>query len=300
MDQVALNPLHSILNFRDVGQTVNELSSSTIMKHNLLFRSARPDEASEEDRRSLTQQCGMKTILDLRSDTEHIEQAQKFHAKNNDNCASFAKKDATRVLQLTEIPGIKYERINLNGGSFAKALLWKLSWLNLSKFFALLIGGYRVEAIGVLGKEVMGPRGLIGLAKDSLDFSRGEILQIFTVLSKPESYPLLIHCTQGKDRTGLTVLLVLLLLKIPVDVISLDYQISARDLEPEKEARIREISRIQMGPEFADCPPTFAVEVGEFLYSKYGGVERYLDLCGVSREMTERIKDILKGSSTES
>jgi hypothetical protein len=44
----------------------------------------------------------------------------------------------------------------------------------------LLLFGYRMQAISILGREVMQPRGLIGLGHDSIDFCRLEIAQVST------------------------------------------------------------------------------------------------------------------------
>jgi protein tyrosine/serine phosphatase len=41
---------------------------------------------------------------------------------------------------------------------------------------------------------------------------KGEVKQVFDVLADDRNWPVLVHCTQGKDRTGLIVMLVLFLL----------------------------------------------------------------------------------------
>lgn len=109
-----------------------------------------------------------------------------------------------------------------------------------------------MEAIAILGNEVMKPRGLIGLGKDTLDHSKQEIRQVFSVLCEVENYPILIHCTQGKDRTGLIIILILLLMEMPVGAISADYIASERLLEVEKAARLQEVSYV-----FALCFPNW-------------------------------------------
>jgi protein-tyrosine phosphatase len=56
--------------------------------------------------------------------------------------------------------------------------------------------GYRNEAISILGREVMQPRGLTGLGIDTLDNSGDEILHVFDVLADSQQYPIIVHCTQ--------------------------------------------------------------------------------------------------------
>ena len=155
----------------------------------------------------------------------------------------------------------------------------------------LMALGYRVEAISILGRDVMAPRGLTGLGKDSLDNSTSEIREIFKLLAESSNHPTLIHCTQGKDRTGLVVLLLLLLLHVPLEVISTDYAASENELESERESRLKEIRRIGLGDDFAACPAGFVQEIAEHLQKVYGGVDGYLRRIGVDERTANRVKD---------
>ena len=47
-----------------------------------------------------------------------------------------------------------------------------------SKLVTLMALGYRIEAISILGREVMLPRGLIGLGFDSIDLCGPEIAEV--------------------------------------------------------------------------------------------------------------------------
>jgi protein-tyrosine phosphatase len=62
--------------------------------------------------------------------------------------------------------------------------------------------GYRMEAINIIGREVMLPRGLVRLGLDTLDQSGTEIREALSLYSESRALPILVHCTQGKDRTG--------------------------------------------------------------------------------------------------
>ena len=68
-----------------------------------------------------------------------------------------------------------------------------------------------MEAIAVLGRNVMVDRGLSGLTIDSLAHCRPGVREVFDMLDNDVKFPALLHCTQGKDRTGIVVLLALLL-----------------------------------------------------------------------------------------
>lgn len=153
--------------------------------------------------------------------------------------------------------------------------------------------GHRTEAISILGREVMQPRGLVGLGKDSLDHSRYEIREMLKLMAEPKSYPLMIHCTQGKDRTGLSIMLLLLLLDVPLQAISADYLASERFLQPEKESRMAEIRQVGLSEDFAGCPPTFVADLCHHINETYGSLQAYLEHIGVDRAMQEKIRENL-------
>ena len=288
MASVPSTPFKGILNFRDIGQTINNLHGSRILREGLIYRSARPDNASSQEREALTSEYGIASIIDLRSATEHIDRAKKHDIKMRSSAAVPQSNDA--VAEPLKIPGVAYHEIDLNGGAFGRALLWKLKWSSMAKLFGLITGGYRTEAIGIIGREVMAPRGLIGLGKDSLDFSALEIKDVFSLLAKPESYSILIHCTHGKDRTGLIVILLLLMLEVPINAINADYMASEQELLPELDARIQENRQFGLGKEFAECPVGFVEEIAEHVKKNYGGTGGYLKSVGIDKEMQQRIK----------
>ena len=154
--------------------------------------------------------------------------------------------------------------------------------------------GYRIEAVSIIGTEVMQPRGLTGLAFDTLANSTTEILLIFRLLADEKNYPVMIHCTQGKDRTGLIVLLLLCMLEIPVAAIAADYRASERELEVEMEERMGELRKGGLGADFAKCPTGFVEAVVAEIEQRYGGIERYLnEKVGVDEGMQRKIRSIM-------
>ena len=129
-----------------------------------------------------------------------------------------------------EVSRITYHYVSINGPAFERALLKQLKYTSLFKLLYLMAFGYRLEAVSILGSEVMQPRGLTGLAFDTLANSTVELQSVFYLLANGGLYPVVVHCTQGKDRTGLVIILLLLLLKVPVAAIDADYRASEREL----------------------------------------------------------------------
>jgi protein-tyrosine phosphatase len=97
-------------------------------------------------------------------------------------------------------------------------------------------------------------------------------------------FPLIVHCTAGKDRTGLIVALLLALVGVPAPVIAADYALSEQCLVPffarvraQLEARGADLARFERD---ARAAPETILRVIEHVGSRYGGVAGYLGLPG--------------------
>lgn len=223
--------------------------------------------------------------------TEHIEQAQKRDAHIKASAAIPQSNEA--VAGPLKIPGITYHDINFNGSAFSRMLISKLTWMQFFRLIALMAIGRRLDAIKILAPS-MEAMGLVGLATSSMDVCTKEVREVFEVYADEKSWPLMIHCTQGKDRTGLTVMLLLFLLGVDVDAVEKDYLRSGVELEGEQKAeRIKEIATIGLSEQFAEVPSDMVSKVHEHMESKYGSIEGYLLKAGVTTEMMDCIKKIL-------
>ena len=125
--------------------------------------------------------------------TEHIDQAKKRQIKFGNSTRPHSTGD---IVEPVKILDVNYLEINVNGKGFERGLVWKLSYWNIvcgptflyrtchmltsgfSKLVTLMTLGYRIEAISILGREVMLPRGLIGLGFDSIDLCGPEITEV--------------------------------------------------------------------------------------------------------------------------
>lgn len=155
--------------------------------------------------------------------------------------------------------------------------------------------GYRMEAISIIGTNVMLPRGLVGLGYDTLDYCQPELANALNLLSQQSTYPTLVHCTQGKDRTGIVNALLLFLLEVPLEAISNDYTMSEKELLPLREKMLGEIHEIGLSDEFAGCPKDWIYRMDEHINQKYGGIKAYLEHIGVGKDVQTRIIEILQG-----
>ncbi|KAI2641834.1 tyrosine/serine protein phosphatase [Hypomontagnella submonticulosa] len=281
----------NILNFRDVGKTVNDYLGRKVVREGMLYRSARPDDASKADRKKLKDDLGIRTVVDLRTKTEHLKQAEKRQSDVTQKPATLQSNAA--LAEPLEIPGLRYRQIRVTGRRFERFLVSQLSWWSFFKLIILFILGYRTQAISIMGREILQPRGLVGIGFITMDQSGAEIAEALRTLIEPSSLPLLVHCTQGKDRTGLIVLLALMVLGVPAEAISHDYLLSREGLEPERETRLAELREIGLGAEWGDVPDDFVTRVGDRINVKYGGVDGYLDSIGFGVLERQRLVEML-------
>lgn len=105
------------------------LTPVRIVAEGKLFRSARPDDVTLQDRRLLREEYGINTIIDLRTKTEHANRLKK---RQGDLKVPASLQSNEALAQPMEITGIQYLQININGKGFERSLLWKLKLWSLT------------------------------------------------------------------------------------------------------------------------------------------------------------------------
>ncbi|OAQ77638.1 tyrosine/serine protein phosphatase [Purpureocillium lilacinum] len=291
-------PLDKVLNFRDVGKTVNLYLGERRVREGVIFRSARPDDATPRDKTIIRDQLAIRTVIDLRTKTELLEQAQKSHAQGHG--AEPSSPGGTAPVHPPRIKGIEYKEIKITGRSFEKHLMSQLS----CKVIVLYIVGYRIDAVRIIGQEVLLARGLVGLGTDTLDHSGAEIREALLLYGSSQSVPVLVHCTQGKDRTGtfpfscealfgIVCALLLMILEVPASAIEHDYFLTDAALVSEREERIAEIRNIGLTDEWFNTAEDMITGMEKHLAQTYGGLDAYLDGIGFSEEDRARLREKL-------
>jgi protein-tyrosine phosphatase len=125
--------------------------------------------------------------------------------------------------------------------------------------------------------------------------------QVITLLAEEQSLPVLIHCTAGRDRTGLVVALLQLLVGVRYEAVMEDYLRTNESFGPRMEKFIRvmrAMTLFQVSPErmrlIMRAHPDFLNEVHDTLLKRYGSVEAYLrEACGIAPETLRKLKDRL-------
>jgi protein-tyrosine phosphatase len=142
------------------------------------------------------------------------------------------------------------------------------------------------------------PRPLVDVYRLILDQRQAQLGQALETLAAPGGLPAVVHCTAGKDRTGLIVALVLGLAGVPAATIVEDYALSAQYLVGTylEEARQRAAHNGIPWAWFesqVSCPPEFMQATLQYLDERYGGIPAYVRGLGLSQEQSAYLRHTL-------
>ena len=139
---------------------------------------------------------------------------------------------------------------------------------------------------GISGKRYLG----------YLEFGPDSWLRLFKILANQGNLPVVLHCTAGKDRTGVSTAFLLSVLGVSREVIEADYLLT--NLDTERQADFIEST---VGyPEGYDRESMMAVAgvpkdaMKDFLdgvESKWGSAVEYLEKIGVTQEQMDMVRN---------
>lgn len=117
-------------------------------------------------------------------------------------------------------------------------------------------------------------------------------------LARPGALPALVHCTAGKDRTGVVVALVLSVAGVDRELIAADYALTADYLGPafvaEVRARLAELGLPQgLHDNAIACPPELILRTLERITAAHGSVENFLRAHGATTDELTALRTAL-------
>jgi protein-tyrosine phosphatase len=110
-------------------------------------------------------------------------------------------------------------------------------------------------------------------------------------------FPTVVHCAAGKDRTGVVLALVELLLGVPEEHVIADYMVTAANIAPIL-ARLRRWPRYahnmaRLPAETYRCEDHVIRDLLAELTSRYGGAEQWARSRGIDSSVVQQLKDRL-------
>eukprot|EP00051_Salpingoeca_urceolata_P019035 m.272696 g.272696 ORF g.272696 m.272696 type:complete len:414 (-) comp19333_c0_seq12:127-1368(-) len=286
-------PLHpTIPNFRDVA------SVASVMRAGFVYRSGTPAAAEHGVIHSLVEELGVRTVIDLR------ERSEAEMDTNISVVWSLFKETpgGAEVLhtRLEASSRILFRQPLAQRKAMARGIFWRMP---LSR--RLLLVGYGLLSIFFssyrrkckdLFMATMNELGLEGLNEIILQHSRQQLLQVLEVFATPTNYPVLLHCSHGKDRTGLVVALLLKMLGAPDDEVITDYAISDSYGQTEHaKAKFAVVPELDVARWSRAVPHTMEKTL-EFIRFRFGSVEQYLDHIGFGPAKRDSLRAVLQAT----
>ncbi len=120
-------------------------------------------------------------------------------------------------------------------------------------------------------------------------------------LAEPTATPALVHCSAGKDRTGLVVALVLDMLGVDDELIAADFSLTSQYLRPDDPAVLGQLAEGTGTNHATDstmlaCPPDLIQQTLRYVRDRHGSVTEFLALHGADQSIADRLTTVLTTS----
>lgn len=140
---------------------------------------------------------------------------------------------------------------------------------------------------------------LRGVYRTILAEHRAELVTAIRAIALADG-PVVVHCTAGKDRTGLVVALVLSAVGVGYEVVATDYAASQANLAGDwTESMLRRVRRFRVPitetlvEVLAHSPEPVLRETFDWLTAEYGGTQDYLHAAGIEDSTVALLRERL-------
>jgi protein-tyrosine phosphatase len=158
---------------------------------------------------------------------------------------------------------------------------------------------YRQLPLKAEGSDTRAPRAanLPELNRMFLDTSHDSFSRILHALAEPQTFPIVVNCAAGKDRTGLTIALLLELAGVHRDDVVEDYALTGQYAGKLIETLTKFAMDNGRDPaqfsKLMECRPENMAESLAYLDDQHGGAERYVSKIGLSSETITTLREAL-------
>jgi protein-tyrosine phosphatase len=159
----------------------------------------------------------------------------------------------------------------------------------------------RYVHVSVLGGDMQSlPLELAAVYAFMIEQCGQSIAHAIRPLCGPDAFPALVHCSAGKDRTGIVIAMVLAVLGVPDDIIAADYALSGSFLDQDHTAAIGQLQAgtglgEQLTGELLTSPPQLILSVLAAVRAAHGSVAGYLLAHGLDAADLAALRAALAG-----
>jgi protein-tyrosine phosphatase len=153
--------------------------------------------------------------------------------------------------------------------------------------------------VSILGADLESvPQALDGIYAYVIDNCGEAVAEAIKPLCAEQAFPALVHCSAGKDRTGIVIALVLAVLGVPDEIIAADYALSGGYLNPHNIAAIGQLQASaglgdELATELLASPPPLILGALDRARASHGSVEQYLLAHGLRADDLTALRSAL-------
>jgi len=149
----------------------------------------------------------------------------------------------------------------------------------------------RYRPIPLLQDDATPYGGLPGTYRHMFDGRAATLVEVVRALLEPDGLPAVIGCAAGKDRTGVTIALLLAAVGVPRETIVEDYTLTRdRFAAPVDDPHLTDWRN---EPLELECLPEFIDDALQHLEQRHGGAQEFLRRNGVTDDELARLRERL-------
>jgi protein-tyrosine phosphatase len=149
----------------------------------------------------------------------------------------------------------------------------------------------RYRPIPLLQDDATPYGGLPGTYRHMFDGRAASLVEVVRAVLEPDGVPVVIGCAAGKDRTGVTIALLLAAVGVPRDVIVEDYTLTRGHFAaPVDDPHLTDW---RADPLELDCLPEYIGDALEHLERRHDGAQTFLRRNGVTSDELDGLREAL-------
>jgi protein-tyrosine phosphatase len=195
-----------------------------------------------------------------------------------------------RADALNRLPATSIDRLASMGLNQVIDLRWPHELVDAPSVFARH-PSVAYHSVPLLDDDPTPEIGLAGVYRYIFDARQAPLVEITRLLLAPGGTPAVIGCAAGKDRTGVTIALLLAAVGVPHDVIARDYALSAEIFATPVDDE--HLADWRAGPITVESPPEYMLAALRHLDENHGGARGFLRSVGLAEAEIEDLVERL-------